>query len=115
MSGGHAAARARKVGVGMEAYILLTHALFWRASIFFIIKTTHRGIFWAHLEHPQANKKQTEPKRARACTLGHFHERAGETLEHKLRLGFGPTPKSLFVSEIRTLEVAQRSKSKFTL
>ena len=69
----------------------------------------------AHLEHPQANKKQTEPKRARACTLGHFHERAGETLEHKLRLGFEPTPKSLFVSEIRTLEVARRSKSKFTL
>ena len=62
---------------------------------------------------PRHIKKLTEPKPAGARTLGHFLERAGETLEHKLRLGLGPTPKSLFVSEIQTFEVSRRSK--FTL
>ena len=125
MSGDHARVRACKVRMDMEACILLTRAFFWQVSNFLSSKLGPRGMFlWREAQdRPTYNtpKEAIKVQKGSTCTCAHFrsvihsHERAGKTLEHELRLGFGPTPKSLFVSEIQTPEVARTSKSKFTL
>ena len=93
--------------------------IFWQVSNFFYYQNWVLGAcFCEERPRPTYNtpKEAIKVEQGQTCTCAHFrsvihsHERAGKTLEHELRLGFGPTPKSLFVSEIQTLEVARRSK-----